>query len=316
MAVMLIWTVCIASLGPNEYGVYRNYLTGAIGMEVVRGGIHFTGPFMGFIKFPAAQMTLEFSSRSPDRPPISTRTGADPHDPDSGGQPIVISCAMQVRFIPDAIPDVYLAFASYGAARQRFLLLAGNMISNTAQEYTPQAFWQERGKIAERMLQSINRTLWNDGKVVATRFEIMKVDFASSFEDSITAVQIAEQQRVVNEYEQQVQQVVQSIEVLKAQNDATIANISGGADARAKEICAGATRDAFHLKQGMKATKYKELQETLGFSQKHMQEYFKIKSVQGQGKGGKVIVGLPRVGDAPQKTDSSNPKRMMPAPGH
>jgi len=296
--LFLLFAFCVATLGPNEYGITRSFVSGRIGREVVRGGLHVMGPFSGFLKFPASQVTLRWSRDSVDHPPIATRTGADPHDPDSGGQPISITCALQFEFIPSTLRDVYLAFASFEAARQRFLLLAGNTVSNVAQEFTPQAFWKDRAVIAEKMLQQINNTLWTQGGVVAKRFEMMKVDFAGSFEESITQVQVAEQQRVVNEYEQQVQQVVQSIEVMRADNEALIANISAGAQADSKELRAGATRDAFHMKQATKARKYSELQHVLAFTPGQMQEYFKIKSVQGQGASGKVVVGLPEIGES------------------
>lgn len=234
---------CLASLSPNEYGIFRNYLSGSLDFDVRRGGIYVTWPTKSFIKFPAAQQTLEFSGGSMDRPPVSTTTGADPKDPDSGGQPITITCALQFQFVPSTIRDVYLNFGSFEGARQRYLLLAGNMVGNTAQDFTPQDFWRRRDAIAATMLHEINHTLWKKGKVMAVRFEMMKVDFAQSFEDSITQVQVAEQQRVVNEYDQQVQQVVQQINVMGARNDAIIANISAGADAYSKEILAGNPQD-------------------------------------------------------------------------
>lgn len=53
----------------------------------------------------------------------------------------------------------------------------------------------------------------------------------------------------------QVQRVVQHISVLQSENQAHIANISAGAEAKSKEIKAAARRDAFNLKQGMKAKK-------------------------------------------------------------
>merc|ERR1719215_1405655 len=140
------------------------------------------------------------------------------------------------------------------------------------------------------MVAEVNRTLWRQGKVMATRFELFKVDFAQKFEDSITQIQVAEQSKLVNEYEQQVQRVVQSIEVMKSENLATIANISAGADASAKEIKAAARRDAFNLKQAMKARKYSELQKRLEFNAEELQEFFKVHVLQSQGAG-KVVVG-------------------------
>jgi len=217
------------------------------------------------------------------------------------GQPISISCAVQIHFDPQHLRDTYMAFGSYEAARQRYLLLAGNVVSNTAQDFVPQDFWSKRDIIAEKMRFKINHTLWTQGHAVADRFEVMKVDFATKFEDSITAIQVAEQSKVVNEYEQQVQRVVQQIEVMKSENNAMIANISAGADAKSKEIRAGAKRDAFALKQGMKARKYSELQKRLELSTDNLQEFFKIQVLQAQNKGNKVVVGMPSVGAAAQK---------------
>ena len=80
-----------------------------------------------------------------------------------------------MKFVPELIQQVYLSFGSFEAARQRYLLLAGNVVSNTAQEYTPTDFWTKRRAISDRMLFRINRTLWHQGYVEAMQFEIMKV---------------------------------------------------------------------------------------------------------------------------------------------
>jgi len=289
-------------------------ITGSINMEVHRGGVHLTGPTRSFIKFPATQLTLKFSQElGADRPAVQTRTGADhgssssPGDADSGGQPITISCAIQYEFIKENVSTVYLNFGSYLAAKQRYILLAANMVSNTAQDFTPQEFWTDRRTIAERMLAKIQKVLLEDGSVHATRFELLKIDFASQFEDAITQVQVAEQQKVVNEYDQKVQTVEQSIDVLHAENQAHITAISARAQALARQQVANATRDGFNMKQGMKAAKYAQLQRALGFDEAEMAEYFKIKSVQGQeSKSGRLIVRVPSVvgaGGAPPRVE-------------
>jgi len=298
---------CISTLSPNQYGIKQNYLNGAISQWHWRGGIHMIGPFSRIIPFPATMLTMEFSSHvEADQKAVVTRTGADPKDPDSGGQPIVIGCALQFRFIPEHLRDIFLAFGGYDGARLRYLLLAGNMVSNTAQQFTPQSFWQNRQLVSERMRLQINETLYHNGWGECVTFEIMKVDFADKFEDAITAVQVAEQQKVVNEYEQTVARVVQEIEVLNAENNAHIANISSAAVAMSRERCAGATRDVFNQKQAMKATKYAELKTELGLSHRQMGEYFKIKALQNQVQNGKVTVGVPTVGQQPRSSPASS----------
>lgn len=293
LALVAIFSLfCVKTLEPNEYGLLRNYMTGSVAPEVQRGGIHFLMPFQGYEVFPAAQLILEFSSRSPDRPPVMTRTGADPQDPASGGQPIKISCAVQAKFVENKLANVYLSFGSRQAAMERYFLLSGNMVSNTAQDFVPTDFWTSRDRIADTMLRKINETFWNQGYIEAVKFEILKVDFAEKFEDSITAIQVAEQQKVVNEYEQQVQQVVQQIEVMRSENNAVIANISGGAVAFGKETQAWAKRDAFAMKQDMKAQKYGQLQEKLELNPRQMQDFFRIQVLQSP-KAGKTVIGMP-----------------------
>jgi len=285
---------CYATVGPNQIALTQNYLSGAISHDVTRGGLHFIGPMSRFIPFPATQIILEFSSHgAADRPKVLARTGADPNDPESGGQQIWIGCAVQILFDASRLRDVFLDFGSYDGARERYTLLAGNMVSNTAQEFTPQDFWLNREKISDRMLVQINHTIWEHGYGIAVNFEIMRVDFAKQFEDAITGVQVAEQQKQVNTYKKAVEKVVQEIAVLTADNDASIANINAEAQANAKEVCALARRNVFNRKQKMKTDKYAELQTRLGFNEKNMAEYFKIKALQTQPK---IVVGIPPIG--------------------
>lgn len=288
-------TLCLAGLDPNHYGIFRNLITGYVTENVVRGGVSLCWPWQTFINFPATQLTLEFSPQSIDRyPAVETRTGADPEDPDSGGQPIAISCALQIQFVPENLKQIYIAFGGYTGARQRYLLLASNEISNAAQSFTPRDFWHIRHEVAAKMQKRINATLWSDGFVVARKFEILQVKFPAKYENMITAVQVAEQSKVVNVYTQRVKAVQQSIEVLRYENLAVIANITAAAQATSKEIIGRASRDAFNLKQGMKAKLYAQLKHHLGFETSHMSEYFKMKAIKSQETevNHKLVVGL------------------------
>jgi len=297
VTIILVVVSCVASLAPNEFGMTKNIFSGRVGYEVHRGGIHLVGPMKTFVRFPATQVTVQFSQRSQPNLPINTRTGADPKDPDSGGQPIKISCAFQFILAQETIRKLYLNFGGYEGALARIKLVSGNAVSNTAQEFIPKDFWQRRDVVAARMLDVMNKTLWDQVFVEVVRFEIMKVDFAMRFEESITGVQVAEQAKVINEYQQQVAKVEQSIEVMSSNNDAVIANISGAASARAKELRAVAQRDAFNLKQTKKAEMYAALKGALEFTEPQMVEYFKIKALQAQATKGKMVVGLPHVGE-------------------
>jgi regulator of protease activity HflC (stomatin/prohibitin superfamily) len=292
----------IGSLEPNEYGIMKNSMTGQVSEEWYKGGLHFIGPVTEFLTFPSTQETIELSRTSSQGFPVQTRTGADPNDPDSGGQPITISCSYQYIIDPNRLRQVYLSFGSFFAAHARWVLLSSNSVSNQAQKFTPQDFWQRREVVAESMLMEMNKTLWEQGYISVVRFQFLRIDFAPKFEDSITANQVAEQQRVVNEYTQKVTAVEQRIQVLRSENLATIANISAAAEARGRTMMARARKDMFHLKQQMKAQKYKELREMMNFTEYDMSQYFKIKALQAQTSKGKVSVGMKTVGTRAPKT--------------
>eukprot|EP00928_Gymnodinium_smaydae_P044284 TRINITY_DN2954_c0_g1_i1.p1 TRINITY_DN2954_c0_g1~~TRINITY_DN2954_c0_g1_i1.p1 ORF type:complete len:340 (-),score=48.85 TRINITY_DN2954_c0_g1_i1:98-1117(-) len=292
--IVVLLGMCIASVSPLQYGLLKSGLSGQVSATPVQGGLHFVFPWQEYVLFPATRVTLQWSnSYGADRPQVNTRTGADPNDPDSGGQPIGISCAVQISFQKERLRDIFIKLGSYYAAQQRYILLAGNVVSNTAQKFTPQDFWQERHHIADEMMKRIAEML-NPQGVTIDSFEIMKVDFAKSFEDSITSVQVAEQQKVVNEYNQQVQQVEQQIAVLNSENNAQIAGINARANRVSKEMLGNATKHAFIMKQEAKASSYKKLQDSLEFSPTQMAEYIKIRSLMSQSAaGGKVIVNVP-----------------------
>merc|ERR1719272_2493518 len=93
--LFLVTSLCVASVSPLEYGIMKNKINGKVNDVPVQGGLHLIMPWQGFLTFPATRVTLEWSnSYLADRPQVNTRTGADPDAPDSGGQPLGISCAV------------------------------------------------------------------------------------------------------------------------------------------------------------------------------------------------------------------------------
>jgi regulator of protease activity HflC (stomatin/prohibitin superfamily) len=294
---IFLMATCVSTLGPNEYGLLKNTISGGISLSVSRGGIHLTGPFKSFLVFPATQQTLVFAPLIGDRGPIVTRAGGGANDPSGSGQDVTISCAFQFKLFADKLREAYMNFGSYEGTRDRIMLLVANKIAVTAQSFPSTDYWQTRQQISDQMLKDINATLVENVGAQAVRFELMRIDFNVQFEQQITATQVAEETKDINLHEQQVQRVVQEIAVMTAENEARIANIAAEGRAMSKEIMANATKNAFNQKQDMKAQMYGTLQATLGLNDTHMGNYFKIKSIQAQmaEDGGSVVVGMPSV---------------------
>lgn len=293
-------TMSISSLAPNQYGILRNTISGALaGEDVYHGGILFTGPIYEFLPFPAAQITLDFTHMDPAHKPIEAWTGKDQDEKalelGSSGQPIKISCAVQFRFQQDNLKTVYTKFGGVTGAMDRYRIFVRNAVSTASQRWPPTSFWEQRMAITDDMLQEINATLWKDGYVTAHGFEIIEINFAEKFEHMIIQNQVNEQRQTTNLYDQQVAKVVQGTEVLRQRNLAAIANISAEAHAEARRIKADASSYGFNVAQEKKAEKYSQLRNVLGFDSQLMRQYFKLKAMESQRDGAQVTVGVPGV---------------------
>merc|ERR1739848_696642 len=108
-------------------------------------------------------------------------------------------------------------------------------------------------------------------------FYIERVDFAPQYEASITAIQVAEQSRVIREYEQKVAEVQQSIEVMNSENLAAIEKIEAEGKATATILVANASQYAFQLQQDAKALGFAKVFEKLGLDKpEHKRRYMEL----------------------------------------
>lgn len=300
---------CTASLGPNTYGLYRNLITtNVVTSSPKRGGIYFVGPIIDFIEYPANAVTIEFSSYSgATSGPISTRTGRDKtlvgrsDDADelesssmSGGQSVVISAAFQFKLMEDKLFEVYKKFGEMANAQQWYELQGNNIIGNMANSFAPSDFWLNRYNVSWHMQRALTEFLAQEGFANVTMFSMMKVDFNTNYEDSITQVQVKEQMVDVQQKRQEVTMVEQQIQVMQSNYTAKITNITANGTAESLKIKAKARMDAFGLRQAAKVAKYTELKEELTLSSDEMSTYFKIKALQAQGQNveSNVVVGM------------------------
>jgi hypothetical protein len=80
-----------------------------------------------------------------DENPIAARTGPDPDDKESGGQPIRLSVAFQYAIDRRDVPRIYQTFGPLHKAS--YLRFAKQAITNEAQQFTPRAFWLQRAQV-------------------------------------------------------------------------------------------------------------------------------------------------------------------------
>jgi len=283
------------TLEPTDYGLVQNGFTGAVDLRagsVYEGGRYFVWLRHYFLVFPKNLRSLEFDFDG-QRPPIAARTGPDPDDRESGGQPVTFAIAFQYKLQKDKVPIVY---QMYGMAWEpSYMRFAQQAITNVAQQFTPKQFWNNRREVELAMHTAVNSTLFTNGHAQAIGLQLLKVDFKSNYEQTITNIQLQEQLKVTKNYALDVTRVLKEVDILRSETDADIAMISATAEREASIIVNHAEAEALQLEQGTKAYWYNKLKTKLGWSNSQFLQYVKIKSLAAQ-PSDSMVVGVSAMG--------------------
>jgi len=277
---------------PTQYGILQNGWTGTVYMdEVYSPGRYFVWLRNFFITFPSYAVTVEFSTASAAKAaPVPARTGRDQADPDSGGQPVTLSFSFQYQFSKAEVGQVYKEFGEQYQAR--YLLFARMAISDVAQKYTPDKYWNSRPMIADDMQRTLTKMLKKNGRVDVIQFQLFQVDFPDKYEAMITDIQLQVQYKLTSEYQQKVTNVFKDIDVLTAETSASIASINAGASAKSALIVNQAKTSGFYVQQSAKAESYAEMKDMLKLNNAEVLDYVKIRSLMDQASSsGKTVVG-------------------------
>ena len=246
-----------------------------------------------FLTFPSNLQNLDFDQYG-RRPPIPARTGPDPDDKESGGQPVTLSVSFQYRLQKPLVP---LLYQTYGLAWEAsYMRFAQQVITNVAQQFTPKQFWNDRRLIEKTMLTSVNDTIYKQGYAFVANLQLLKVDFKQNYEETITNIQLQEQLKVTKNYALDVTRVLKEVDILQSETEADIALISSTAKREANVLVNQAEADALRLEQSTKAQWYAKLKETLGWSNAEFLQYVKIKSLSSQ-PGDSMVVGVGALGE-------------------
>jgi len=220
----------------------------------------------------------------------SKKTG---DDQDSGGQPVKLGLSFQYKLTPERIPEVYRKFGmQWETSYMRF---AQQAVTNVAQEFTPKSFWEQRGAVEKECFRAVSNTLKENGYASIEHLQLMAISFESSYEQTITDIQLQEQLRVTKEFELQAKQVEKEIDLLESMTAARVEKINAEADREKTVIVNEARAEALYTVQATKALMYKEMREHLNWTQSHFLEYVKFKALHGQ-SGSKIKLGVEATG--------------------
>ena len=300
MIFIILFAMSWDTLEPTEYGLVQNGFTGYVDLRpeaVYTGGRYFVWLRHFFLVFPRNRRNLDFDFGG-RRPPIPARTGPDPDDKESGGQPVTFSVSFQYQLQQHTVPIVY---QTYGLAwEDSYMRFAQQAITNVAQSFTPKQFWNDRRGIELAMLDRVNRTIYDQGYAVVRNLQLLAVTFKPNYEETITNIQLQEQLKVTKSYTLEVTRVLKEVDILQSQTAADVAVIGASATREASIIVNQAEAKALQLEQSTKAEWYSSLKQRLGWSNAEFLQYVKIKSLSSQ-PSESMVVGVSAMGEQAQQ---------------
>jgi hypothetical protein len=296
MLFILLFAMSWDTLEPTEYGLVQNGFTGYVDLRpesVYEGGRYFVWLRHYFLVFPRNRRNLDFDIGG-RRPPIPARTGPDPDDRESGGQPVTFSVSFQYQLQRRTVPQVYQTFGLVW--EDSYMRFAQQAITNVAQSFTPKQFWNDRHAIEQAMLARVNQTISDNGYACVRNLQLLSVQFKQNYEDTITNIQLQEQLKVTKTYALEVTRVLKEVDILQSQTAADVAVIGASARREASVIVNQAEAEALRLEQSTKAHWYSSLKQRLSWSNADFLQYVKIKSLSSQ-PSNSMTVGVSAMGE-------------------
>jgi len=299
LILVIILSMSWDTVAPTELGLLKNTITGSVDLyNVYPAGRYFVGPAASFILFPANQKVLSYGNRSRDRQrPIAARTGASGSgDTDSGGQPLSLSVSFTYQLDAERLAMVY---GTYGQKwESSYMRFAQEALTDVAQRFTPSEFWKNRRGIEIEMEKAVNRTISNVGFAQVKSLQLKSVGFQSSYETTITNIQLQEQLKVTKSFQLEVTRVLKEVDVTQAETSATVALINAEAARERAQIEGQANANALEREQSVKAILYRRMRDHLGWSSQDFLQYIKMRALNKQPTNN-VVVGVSAVGNLP-----------------
>jgi len=292
---IILFALSWDTLDPTEYGLVQNGITGYVDLNpnnVYEGGRYFIWLRHYFLPFPRNLRNLDFADGG-FRRPIPARTGPDPDDKESGGQPVTLSVAFQYRLQRRAVPKIYQTFGM--AWESSYMRFAQQAITNVAQQTIPKTFWDDRRAVEAAFHVAVNATLWKQGYAEVVNLQLLQVGFKENYENTITGIQLQEQLKVTKNYALEVTRVLKQVDIMQSETQASIALINAEAQREAAVIVNQATASALQLEQTTKAYWYKKLKDHMGWDNAAFLQYVKMKSLNSQ-PAESMVVGVTAVG--------------------
>jgi len=270
----------IHHLEQTEWGLDYNGITKSIERHHYGQGLHFTGLFHSFKRFPNTYQNIKFSSGRHDL--LQART--------NDGLSLTLGLSFQYKLIPDKLYDLYMNYKEdYKSA---LIAVAANSIANVASEYSTYDFFEKKKQIGQSMLESLIPYVKEHLFIEVIDLQIMLTDLPDIFEDAIQK-SIAIKQNITNtEKVKDYQEIAFATEVMIANKAAQQTIIKAKGDSSTTLIKKNATAEMVKRNLTAQNLSYGLVKDNLELETSELMEYIWWDSMAVNQGNSNYIIGI------------------------
>ncbi len=260
----------VASIGYDEVGLKQSKITNKVDTSKVWDtGLHFVGFGNQFVRFKKIYQTVEFTqAKRADDIPLASRT--------KDGLSVTLDMSFQYRLIPNEVGELYLSFGKF--YQRHFVRESRDILRDIAGEYTAIEFFNNRTGIGDAMHNTINQHFQSIHAEVGF-FQLRAVDLPDDFEAALEQAEVARQQIVIAQYEQDAARIRAQTSIIEAQAQANITILEANASTEAFLVQIDAEAKAVNITLTAESIAYYALGQQLGLNSTELLSYLWIQAI-------------------------------------
>jgi len=284
LIVTTLIMMAVSTIEPTEHAILYNKLTKTLYDETYTGGMYYAGVTSSFVKFPANQKTIEFSSeRNADVMPLATRT--------KEGLLLQLHFSFQYQIDPKGLKSLYALTGEKGY-KTLYERLAGDIILKEAGNFAASEYWLKRTEIGNKMRDSLNTAL-GVAHAKVTNFQFLNIDLPDTYENAIVLTQIENQKAQTSSYNREIDLIKAQITVDQSDAEMKTTVINAGAQAEALKAKNNAEADIRAVTIMNQKEAWANTKTTIGFqTSAELLEYIYLKNLNNLETKATLVYGI------------------------
>jgi len=270
-------------LSPLESGVKKNTISNAISDKLFSSGRHYVNPTHTFIIFPTTLQTIEFSyDEDADAPPLKI--------PTEGGQIIIVELSFQYRLMTSKLAQLYKSYEV--KFKSKYISIARGSLQIHGANFPVTQWYQNRIQIGQSMHSYLNELLQREYFCSIEHFQLRNIKPPFTINKNILQKAVSQEATNLEREKKEAKKTRAQAQTLVAEYTKEERIVNATADYKAKVITNSANALSIKITLEKKASAYKQLKDSLNFTNSEFLRYKYINVIRNAKSPDKIISNM------------------------